>query len=115
MASGRRAAAYAPVNTRRSPGATNWLGYRDVEHRIAKAPGTGRAVVLGDSFTWGVKVEYEDTWPQRLGRILTRQRGEPWEVVSLARPGMNTVEEAEQTSPRRGWPTTPTWWSSATA
>ena len=87
---------YAPVNTRRRPGATNSLGYRDVEHRITKARGTRRAVVLGDSFTWGVKVEYDDTRPQRLERILTRQRGEPWEVVCLARPGMNTVEEAEQ-------------------
>lgn len=95
MAWGRPAVAYAPVNTRRHPGARNALGYRDVEHRIAKAPGTRRVVVLGDSFTWGVKVEFDDTWPQRLGRTLARQRGEPWEVVSLARPGMNTVEEAE--------------------
>jgi len=96
LAAGRHAGAYAPFNTRRHPGASNSLGYRDVEHRTAKAPGTRRVVVLGDSFTWGVKVDYDDAWPQRLGRMLTLRRGEAWEVVSLARPGMNTVEEAEQ-------------------
>ena len=53
-------------------------------------------LALGDSFTWGVGVEFEDTWPQRVQRMLSRRRGEPWEVVSLAKPGMNTVEEAGQ-------------------
>jgi len=88
---------YAPVNTkRRWGGPTNALGYRDNEHRLARRPGTRRVVALGDSFAWGVGVEFEDAWPQRLERGLTRRRGEPWEVVSLARPGMNTVEQAEQ-------------------
>ena len=41
-------------------------------------------------------MEFEDAWPQRLERGLSRHRGETWEVVSLARPGMNTAEEAEQ-------------------
>ena len=41
-------------------------------------------------------MEFEDAWPQRLERGLARQRGEPWEVVNLSRPGMNTVEQVEQ-------------------
>jgi len=53
-------------------------------------------MVLGDAFSWGTRVEFEDAWPQRLERGLTRQRGERWEVVNLSRPGMNTVEQAEQ-------------------
>ncbi len=88
---------YAPVDTkRRWRGPTNSLGYRDRERSRAKAKGTHRVVALGDSFSWGVGVEFEDAWPQRLERGLSRHRGETWEVVSLARPGMNTVEEAEQ-------------------
>ncbi len=87
---------YAPVNTKRRPGPTNSRGYRDLERRPAKLPGAHRAVVLGDSFSWGVRVEFEDAWPQRLERGLARQRGEPWEVVNLSRPGMNTVEQVEQ-------------------
>src|SRR5437773_3825831 len=87
---------YAPVNTKRRPGPTNSQGYRDLERGPAKPPGTHRAVALGDSFSWGTRVEFEDAWPQRLERGLARQRGEPWEVVNLSRPGMNTVEQVEQ-------------------
>jgi lysophospholipase L1-like esterase len=88
---------YAPVNTRRRwGGPTNSRGYRDDEHALAKPPGTRRLLALGDSFTWGVGVEFEDAWPQRLQRMLARRSGGRWEAVSLARPGMNTVEQAEQ-------------------
>jgi lysophospholipase L1-like esterase len=96
-AGGSARTGYAPVDTkRRWRGPTNSLGYRDRERSRAKPPGTHRVVALGDSFSWGVGVEFEDAWPQRLERGLSRHRGETWEVVSLARPGMNTVEEAEQ-------------------
>ncbi len=87
---------YAPVNTKRRPGPTNAQGYRDEERRLAKPLGTRRVVALGDSFSWGTRVEFEDAWPQRLERGLARQRGESWQVVNLSRPGMNTVEQAEQ-------------------
>jgi hypothetical protein len=92
-----RATGYAPVNTRRPETAgTNSLGYRDNDHSLAKPPGLRRALVLGDSFTWGAHVEFDDAYPRRLERGLARHRGESWEVISLARSGMNTVEEAEQ-------------------
>lgn len=92
-----RGSGYAPVNTkRRWRGPTNSLGYRDRERSPAKPPGTRRVVALGDSFSWGVGVEFEDAWPQRLERGLARHRGEAWEVVNLSREGMNTVEQAEQ-------------------
>jgi len=88
---------YAPVNTkRRWRGPTNSLGYRDRERSRAKPAGTRRVVALGDSFAWGVGVEFEDAWPQRLERGLARRRGGTWEVVNLSREGMNTVEQAEQ-------------------
>src|SRR5260370_14174898 len=87
---------YAPVNTKRRPGPTNAEGYRDEERRLAKPLGTRRVVALGDSFSWGTRVEFEDAWPQRLERGLGRQRGESWAVINLAPPRMNTVEQAER-------------------
>src|SRR5687767_12946192 len=92
-----RPTGYAPVNTnRRAMRPQNARGYRDRERTTAKPPGTRRVVSLGDSFAWGASVEFEDAYPQRLERALTRRRQEPWEVVSLALPGMNTVDEAAQ-------------------
>ena len=90
---------YAPVLTnRRWGGPTNSLGYRDVEHEHAKPSGVHRLIALGDSFAWGAGVEFEDAWPRRLQRSLSAHRREEWEVVSLALPGMNTVEQAVQLS-----------------
>lgn len=88
---------YAPVNTnRRAMRPQNAHGYRDRERAIPKPRAVRRVVSLGDSFAWGASVEFEDAYPQRLERGLTRRRGEPWEVVSLALPGMNTVDQAAQ-------------------
>jgi hypothetical protein len=92
-----RPSGYAPVNTkRRGMAPTNSRGYRDVEHALEKKPGVRRLVSLGDSFAWGASVEFDDTYAQRLDRRLPRRRGEPWEVVQLALPGMNTVDQASQ-------------------
>lgn len=94
---GQRRESYPPA----SPGArrgtpTNSRGYRDLERGPARPVGVRRALALGDSFTWGAGVEFDDAWPQRLERGLKRRRGETWEVVSLARRGMDTAEEARQ-------------------
>jgi len=92
-----RPTGYAPVNTRRREGRpTNSLGYRDVERELSKPAGVRRVVSLGDSFAWGVGIEYDDTYARRVERALSRRPGERWEVVQLARPGMGTVEQAEQ-------------------
>jgi hypothetical protein len=92
-----RPTGYAPVNTnRRSMRPTNAQHYRDNERAIPKPPGVHRVVSLGDSFAWGASVEFEDAYPQRLERALTRRRHEPWEVVNLALPGMNTVDQRAQ-------------------
>jgi lysophospholipase L1-like esterase len=70
-------------------------GYRDLERATTRPPGVRRLLSLGDSFAWGVGVEFEDAYPQRVERALNR-RGEPWEVVNLALPGMNTAMQAAQ-------------------
>src|SRR5262245_55604774 len=52
-------------------GASNSLGFRDVEHAVAKPRGAYRIVVIGDSIAAGLKVDrFEDTFPARLGERL---------------------------------------------
>ena len=88
---------YRPVRTgRRAAGPFNSRGHRDAERVIPKPAGVRRVVSLGDSFAYGVGVELDDTYAQRLERALNRRPGEQWEVVQLARPGIGTVEETEQ-------------------
>ena len=88
---------YAPVETnRRAMRPQNAGGYRDLERSVPKRPGVRRVLALGDSFTWGASIEFEDGWTQRLERGLTRRRRGPWEVVNLALPGMNTVDQRAQ-------------------
>jgi GDSL-like Lipase/Acylhydrolase family len=87
---------YAPVKNRLGVGPRNSRGYRDDERTIPKPPGVRRVLSIGDSFAWGFGVEYGDAYPQRLERSLIRRRHERWEVVNLAVPGLNSVQEAAQ-------------------
>jgi len=73
----------------------NSAGYRDVEHPKKKPKGVHRAVFVGDSFTYGAGVLFDDTYAQRVARSMTADRGEPWEAVVLAVPGIATPREAE--------------------
>jgi hypothetical protein len=93
-----RPTGYAPVDTKRKGMApTNGLGYRDDDHAIPKPAGVRRLVSLGDSFAWGASIEVDDTYARRVVRGLGRTHaGERWELVQLALPGMNTVEQASQ-------------------
>lgn len=103
LAAGERRSGYAPVRTDRRDGRPrNAKGYRDLERAVPKPAGVRRALCLGDSFTWGVSVLFDDAWPQRVERILRRERGEPWEAVSLAEPGLNTVQQAARLA-SEGW------------
>jgi hypothetical protein len=43
-----------------------------------------------------VNVQFDDAWPQRIERALTRGRGETWEAINLAEPGLNSVQEASR-------------------
>ena len=43
-----------------------------------------------------MSVLFDDAWPQRVERTLSRERGERWEVVNLAEPGLNCVQEASR-------------------
>ncbi|HUM00895.1 MAG TPA: GDSL-type esterase/lipase family protein [Thermoanaerobaculia bacterium] len=48
----------------------NARGLRDRDIPYARTPGTRRVLCLGDSFTWGLGVEAEETWPKVLERTL---------------------------------------------
>jgi lysophospholipase L1-like esterase len=76
-------------------GASNALGYRDVDHPVKKPAGVYRIVVLGDSVGAGLKVErYEDTFPSILERRLNAA-GLHAEVINLSVSGYNTQQEVE--------------------
>ncbi len=47
----------------------NSLGLRDIEHPIKKEKNEFRILCLGDSFTEGYGVDFEDSWPRQLSRI----------------------------------------------
>lgn len=94
---GGGASGYAPIRTgRRDRQPINALGYRDLERAQPKPAGVKRVLCLGDSFTWGVGILWDDAWPQRVERLVSRTRGERWEAVSLAEPGLNAVQQASR-------------------
>lgn len=76
---------------------TNRHGMRsDVDHSIAKSPGTVRIVGLGDSGMFGWDVEQGEEYMAVLERRLNeRQDGRRYEVLNFAVPGYNTQLEVE--------------------
>jgi hypothetical protein len=68
---------------------TNSRGLRGkTEHAVPKPPGTRRIVVIGDSFTWGLGVRDEETWPAVLGTLLPDAQ-----VINLAVTGYGTDQQ----------------------
>jgi hypothetical protein len=67
----------------------NALGGRGPERSPAKPAGTGRILLLGDSFAFGWGVEQDDSFGAVLERRLAERVG-PVEVVSAAVPGYST-------------------------
>jgi hypothetical protein len=51
----------------------NKEGFRDVEHSVAKPPGTIRVAFQGDSFTYGQGVDFREIFSTRVGKILARK------------------------------------------
>lgn len=67
--------------------AHNRLGFRDAEHAEARPPGTRRIVALGDSFTYGIGADYDDTYLVRLEAALNaRPDAAPTEIIKLGLP-----------------------------
>ncbi|MCP4683043.1 MAG: hypothetical protein GY864_11975 [Desulfobacterales bacterium] len=59
----------------------NASGFRGPEFKMEKKPGIQRIMVIGDSFTFGMGVNWEDAYPTRLERILNEKK-RPCEVIN---------------------------------
>jgi lysophospholipase L1-like esterase len=73
----------------------NALGFRDSrDYALAKAPGTFRILVLGDSVTFGHGALGDTTYPYLFEQRLKQWRPDiNWEVWNLGVPGYNTTQE----------------------
>lgn len=77
---------------RGSIGFTNSQGFRDRERLVERATPAPRALALGDSFTWGAGVSYDEAFPTLLERGLqTSYQGV--EVINLGVPAWGPHEE----------------------
>jgi hypothetical protein len=71
----------------------NASGMRDESpHPFPKTPGVTRILLLGDSFTWGAGVRYEDTWPVVFERACGAS-GNPVDVIKAGVSGYDTRQE----------------------
>jgi len=61
----------------------NSRGVRGPEYSLAKPPDEYRIVILGDSFTEGYTVEFEESFSEVLKRQLSEQTGWQIEVINL--------------------------------
>ena len=73
--------------------AINDLGLRDRRTGYAKAPGTYRIVLLGDSFVEAVQVRQSDGIAERLEAALNRDATGPVEVVNAGVAAYGTTQE----------------------
>jgi len=81
-------------STRTFPFRANAHGLRDRD-RPAKAPGTTRVLVMGDSYTWGYAVLEDEAYPQVAERLLA-ERGRPdIDVINGGIPDYNSRQERQ--------------------
>jgi lysophospholipase L1-like esterase len=73
----------------------NSLGMRGPERPLRKQPGVRRIVGLGDSQMFGWGVAQPDTFLALLEAMLNNSGGDRWEILNLAVPGYNTVQEVQ--------------------
>lgn len=73
-------------------GTVNSLGIRGVDRTLAKAAGTFRIAVLGDSFAFGYGVKDEDTLPARL-ELALNQGATSIQVLNFGVTGSNTSHQ----------------------
>lgn len=67
---------------------TNDLSFREPVSFGPKAPGTLRIVTIGDSYTFGWGVNYDETYGQAMRRALARDEGiGNVEIVNISRGG----------------------------
>ncbi|MCX6357260.1 MAG: SGNH/GDSL hydrolase family protein [Candidatus Aureabacteria bacterium] len=84
----------AYFNTSKMP--LNSLGFHDYEYSPEKGPRVFRIMVVGDSFSDGAGLDFNDSYPKRLERYLNtygNDRKITYEVMNMSWPGRSTPEE----------------------
>jgi hypothetical protein len=78
-----------------SSGHFNADGWRDVEHALAKPPGTTRIEIVGDSYVSAFQVPLDSAFYRRLERSFQRRAtpGHRFEVIALGQDGNGTAAE----------------------
>jgi hypothetical protein len=78
----------------------NEYNFRDFNYKKEKSDNTVRIVCIGDSFTWGDGIRFDDTYPKRIERnlncFLTPETGKKYEVLNISWCGYSTFQEVEQ-------------------
>jgi len=83
-----------PGTTYGKPVYRNIDHFRDRDFVIPKPENTQRILVLGDSFTWGIGLDVNDTIPKLMEKTLNAQlTTSRVEVINAAIPGFNTVKQ----------------------
>ncbi|MBI5845809.1 MAG: hypothetical protein HZB23_14215 [Deltaproteobacteria bacterium] len=73
----------------------NFINMRDIEHPLRKAPYEYRIAALGDSFTEGVGVAQDQTWPRLLQKMLPSVNGLRTRVMNCGIVSHDTVDELQ--------------------
>jgi lysophospholipase L1-like esterase len=77
-------------------GEANRMGFRDYEYSFAKPKNVYRIAVIGDSVSFGLFVQMEESFPKQLEKILNEKKGPvKYEVMNLSVPAYCTMQEAE--------------------
>ena len=72
----------------------NDFGFRDrKEHLIPKPAGTTRVLLVGDSFTFGIGVNYDESWPVIAESRITNSGRNKIDLVKAGMGGLHTREE----------------------
>jgi hypothetical protein len=79
---------------------TNSIGFRDHEYAVSRPKGVVRIVCLGDSYTFGEGVHFEDLYTKRLERRLNtptdaQEVARRYEVMGFGVQGYNTRQERQ--------------------
>ena len=73
---------------------SNAASPRDYPHDYDKPPQTFRIITVGDSFAFGDRLQFDDTFSKRIERWLNLRGGElKAEAINLSKPGFSTFDE----------------------
>lgn len=79
-----------------APATVDGRGFRmNAQEHARSAPGATTLIALGDSFTFGLGVRDEETWPARLETRLRERTGRPMSVVNAGTISYGVFQEAD--------------------